>query len=206
MVSLTSPRDGNERPPLNTVSHDIVTTQGGVIPVSEAIEETSETGDNPTIDERKFTQTELDALITKRLAEERSRRDREDEKKAKAMEEQQRIAALQGEERIRAEYEQKLKEIRESEAQAKRSLAISKIETMLSSQGLPSELAPNLLGETDEDSKKNFDAFSKAISALVSSKVSEGLNHGTPPAQGGTPSKQSAIDAELDRRMSMQKK
>ncbi len=174
--------------------------------MTDEIEKTdAETGGTPPEEEKRFTQADLDALITKRLAEERSRRDREEKEKAKKVEEQAKIAKLEGEERIRAEYEAKLKEIQESEAVAKRALAISKVETMLSSQGIPSELAPNLLGEDDDATKSNVDAFVKAVSALVAKQVAEGLNHGTPPASGGTPSAEDAIAAKLDRLMGIKR-
>ena len=165
----------------------------------------AETGGATPEEEKRFTQADLDALITKRLAEERSRRDREEKEKAKKVEEQAKIAKLEGEERIRAEYEAKLKEIQESEAQAKRALSISKVETMLSAQRLPPELAPNLLGEDDEATKSNVDAFVKAVSAEVAKQVAEGLNHGTPPAKGGNPSDKDALAAKIDRIMGIKR-
>lgn len=174
--------------------------------MTDEIEKTdAETGGTPPEEEKIFTQTDFNAKISKRLAEERSRRDREEKEKEKKLEEQARIAKLEGEERIRAEYEAKLKEIQESEAQAKRALAISKVETMLSAQKLPPELAPNFLGEDDDATKSNVDAFVKAVSALVAKQVSEGLNHGTPPASGGTPSAEDAIAAKLDRLMGIKR-
>ena len=173
--------------------------------MTEIDEIKDETGGNPPEEEKRFTQADLDALIAKRLTEERSRRDREDKEKAKKVEEQARIAKLEGEERIRAEYEQKLKEIQESEAQAKRALSISKVETMLSAQGLPSTFAPNLLGEDEDTTKANVDAFIKAFSTEVAKKVAEGLNHGTPPTPGGTPSADDVLKAKLDRLMNMKR-
>lgn len=173
---------------------------------TEIDETNAETGGATPEEEKRFTQADLDALITKRLAEERSRRDREEKEKAKKVEEQAKLAKLEGEERIRAEYEAKLKEIQESEAQAKRSLAISKVETMLSAQRLPPELAPNLLGEDDEATKSNVDAFVKAVSAEVAKQVAEGLSHGTPPSSGGnSPSADDVLKAKLDRLMNMKR-
>lgn len=173
--------------------------------MTETEETNVETGVPTPEEEKRFTQADLDALITKRLAEERSRRDREEKEKSKKAEEQAKIAKLEGEERIRAEYEAKLKEIQESEALAKRALSISKVETMLSAQRLPPELAPNLLGEDDEATKSNVDAFVKAVSAEVAKQVAEGLSHGTPPAQGGSPSEKDALAAKLDRIMGIKR-
>lgn len=169
-------------------------------------EKTVETPEvDPPEDERKFTQTELDAIVQKRLNEEKSRREREDKERVKKQAEAERIAALQGEERVKAEYESKLRDSNDQLAAIKRELAISKAETLLSAQGLPKELAANLIGETDEVTKSNIDLFTKSVESIVAQRVNDGLSHGTPPASGGSPSVKDAMAERLDRVMGIKR-
>lgn len=144
--------------------------------------------------EKKFSQKDVDEIVQKRLAEEKARRDRDAEKSAKAAEEAKRIAALEGEERVKAEWSAKLKAKDEELNEARRSLAQSRTEAKLSAAGLPSELAPSVVGSTDEETDANIARLSKLINDHIAAKVSDGLNHGTPPAQAGVNAEQAQKD------------
>lgn len=165
----------------------------------------------PESGEAKFTQDDLNRIIDERLK-------RAEASKAKAVEdalkeerERQRIAGLEGEEKLKAQYEAKLAEIAKAQetrdaelAQARRDLAVTKAEAKLASLGLPVELASNLIGEDDKATERNIAALQKSVNDLVTKKVSEGLNHGAPRA-GGIADSKSDMEAEFRRLMGITK-
>lgn len=171
-------------------------------------EEVKETGDGAgkpvPEDEKKFSQKELDAMISKRLSEERARREREDQAKADEAAEKARIAAMEGEDKVRAEWAQERKQRDAELAELKHRLAVSRAEGKLAEASLPKEFASNLIGEDDDATDANIARFSEAVSKLVATKVSENLNRGTPPAgQGAGPTKADDMDAMLNRMMGL---
>lgn len=152
---------------------------------------------------KTFTQAEVDEIVSKRLKSEKDRREREDKERAEKEEKARKIAALEGEERIKAEYEVKMQERDAELARMKRDLAVSRTEAKLSAQGLPIELAGNLIGEDDERTDANIHALVKAVNNLVAEKVKGNLNHGTPPAGGQAPTKDEELSNKLDRLMGL---
>lgn len=153
---------------------------------------------------KTFTQADVDEIVRKRLAEEKARQEKAEQKRAEQQAEAERLAGLQGEERVKAEYDSRMKAKEDELNDMKRQLAMSRAESMLSAQGLPTELASNVIGEDDEKTKANIDALSKSINAVVNQRVSDGLSHGT-PATGGNPSEKDALASEFDRLMGMQR-
>lgn len=130
-----------------------------------------------------------DDAVAKALAEER---------------EKQRIASLQGEERIKAEYQAQLDRIQaESKAQmeqlkaAQRDLAISKAQAQLAELGLPTDFAINMLGDDDKQTTKNIQTFNTKVNELVTAKVNESLARGPPKTGGATLTQQDAVLAQL---------
>ncbi len=150
---------------------------------------------------KTFTQAEVDEIVSKRLKSEKDRREREDRERAEKEEKARKIAALEGEERIKAEYEAKMQERDTELARMKRDLAISRTEAKLSAKGLPIELAGNLIGEDDEKTDANIHALVTAVNNLVAEKVKGNLNHGTPPAGGQAPTKVEELSNRLDELM-----
>lgn len=150
---------------------------------------------------RTFTQAEVDEIVSKRLKSEKDRREREDKERADKEEKARKIAALEGEERVKAEYEAKMQERDAELAKMKRDLAISRTEAKLSAQGLPIELAGNLIGDDDEKTDANIHALVKSVNDLVAEKVKGNLNHGTPPAGGQAPTKDKELSDKLDKLM-----
>jgi len=116
----------------------------------------------------------------------------------------QRIASLEGEEKLKAEYQAKLEEV-ESErkaqaeelASAQRALALSKAEAQLASHNLPTDFAANLLGEDDETTSRNIETFNTKVNALVTAKVSEALARGPPMTGGSVATQQEQLLAQL---------
>nr|DAH33964.1 MAG TPA: Major head protein [Caudoviricetes sp.] len=171
----------------------------------ENIDDTG-TGGEPQPELKTFTQDEVDKIVSQRLKAERERRDREDKTRADEAAEQARIAQLEGEERVKAEYEQKVKARDTELAELKRTLAVTRAQGELAKQGLPVEFAGNLIGDSDDQTDANIAAFSKSVSDLVARQVSESLNRGTPPAgQGAGPTKEDEMSSMLDRLMGIKR-
>lgn len=157
----------------------------------------------PEPEEARFTQADLDRIIDERLK-------RAESSKAKAIADalaeernKQRIASLEGEERIKALYEEEIAKAKKDQeerdrelAETKRILAMTKAESKLISLGLPPELAGNVIGEDDKATEKNIAALSKSVSDLVAKQVKEGMHHGAPKA-GGSASTASEVRAEV---------
>lgn len=158
------------------------------------VEPTTETAISETNVEsepKEFTQSQVNEIIQKRLDRETAARQKaineaiaEDRKKRE-------IESLQGEEKLRAEYESKLAEASKAQqerdealAEVKRELSITKAQAKLSGLGLPPELAPNVIGADDKETDKNIAVLNKAVNDIVTKRVNEGLNHGAPKAGG----------------------
>lgn len=160
--------------------------------------DTGEAGEGTPEPVKTFTQAEVDEIVQKRLKSEKDRREREDRERAEKAEKEKQIAALEGEERVKAEYEAKMQERDKELARMRRDLAVSRAEAKLSAQGLPVELAGNLIGEDDEKTDANIHALVKSVNDLVAEKVKGSLNRGTPPVGGQAPSKDEEMSARLD--------
>ena len=165
-----------------------------------------------TSEEVTFTaeqQEKVNSIIQQRVNEINAGKQKAiDDAVAKALKDQanrQRIASLEGEEKLKAEYQAKLEEVEnerkaqaEELATAQRALAISKAEAQLASHNLPTEFAINLLGEDDKATAKNIETFNTKINALVTAKVNESLARGAPKTSAdasGSPTWKQEIDA-----------
>lgn len=129
----------------------------------------------------------------------------------KAQADKTRIESLQGEERIKAEYQAKLdaaeadrKAQSDRLAAAERDLAISKAQAQLAALNLPPEFAVNLLGADDKETAKNIQAFNAKVSELVAAKVNDSLARGTPKL-GGAGAGGEDWKAQIDAAMGIRK-
>nr|DAJ90286.1 MAG TPA: capsid scaffolding protein [Caudoviricetes sp.] len=176
--------------------------------------DTSGTSDSG--EERKFTQAELNAEISKRLARAKASQDKAIEEAVKqAVEderEKQRIAGLDGLEKTKAEYDAKISKIEEANAklqsqlaESNRNNAILRAQTALASQNLPVSFADKVIGANDEETAANIAELSKAFTAAVEAEVGKSLHRGTPPTGGQQASKSDAEGAELDRIMGIKR-
>ncbi|MGN0138411.1 MAG: DUF4355 domain-containing protein [Candidatus Methanomethylophilaceae archaeon] len=168
-----------------------------------ATETGSETKDPHDV--KEYSKNDVNEMISSRVNELNAKWEREIAKLTKAQAEAERIASLQGEERVKAEYEAKLKETSDSLEQTRRELALSKAQAKLTSRGLPPEFADNVLGADDKETDSKIDLLAKTVSDLVAKQVSANLSHGTPPQGGNPPSEKDAIAARLDRVMGMKR-
>lgn len=153
-------------------------------------------------------QTRINEIVSARVNEANAGKQKAiDDAVAKALQKQaekQRIESLQGEERLKAEYQAELDRIEaDRKAQmeqlqtAQHELAISKAEAQLAGLGLPTEFASNLLGKDDKETSKNIQTFNTKVNELVTAKVNESLARGPPKAGGAVPTQQDAIMAQL---------
>ena len=147
--------------------------------------------DKKTEEVKQFTQTEVNEMISKRVNEINASKQKAIDdavaKEVKKLQDKQRIASLEGEERLKAEYQQKLDEIEaqrkaqaEQLATAQRDLAISKAQASLASLDLPPDFAENLIGKDDAETEKNIQAFNSKVNELVAKKVNESIARNTP--------------------------
>ena len=179
-----------------------------VEPTAENENPETNVGEEP----KQFTQTEVNDMMQKRLAREATARQKAIEEAIAEDRKKREIESLQGEERIKAEYESKLAESQRVQdenakkyAELERELAVTKAQAQLSSLGLPAELAPNVIGSDDKETAKNIAALSKAVNDLVAKKVNEGLNHGAPRAVGDKTGPKSDMETEFRRLMGIPK-
>ncbi len=183
----------------------------GVINLAEETNGNSGTQGQPEGGSRLFSQEEVNDIISKRVNELNETKQKAiDDAVAKALKKQadkQRIEALEGEEKLKAEYQARLDEIEaERKAQqeqlltAQRALSISKAEAQLASLNLPPEFAVNLLGKDDKETTKLIQDFNSKINELVASKVNDSLARGTPRINtNGDGQAKTGWQAEIDR-------
>jgi len=155
---------------------------------------------------KTFTQEDVNNIVAEVKAKKQRQIDEAVEKALKDASERQRIESLQGEERLKAEYEAKLNSVeaerakREEELRiATRELAISKAEAQLASLNLPTEFAVNLLGEDDKQTAKNIQTFNSKVNEFITAKVNESLARGGPQI-GAAQTVPNAM-AEIDKAM-----
>ena len=134
--------------------------------------------------ERTFTQSELDAIIEKRLAKER----RNIEKRIKdEVDEAARLAQMSEAERQQALFDKRVKEFEEKErAFAEAQAALSKEKMLnetnkqLADRGLPIEFATQLMADTAEDTLKNIENFEAKWNSAMKKAVESKIKGSTP--------------------------
>lgn len=161
---------------------------------------------NPEV--KTFTQEELDKIISERMnrakaSEEKAIQEALDKAKAE-WEESQRISTLQGEERMKAEFQKELSKAQKTAdttsqqlANVQRELAVTKAQAQLAALDLPTEFASNFLGKDDAETTQNIQGFSAKVNELVAAKVNESLARGAPSANNANPTASQDQFAEL---------
>ena len=139
-------------------------------------------------EEKKFSQAEVDEMISKRLAKEKSIREREDAKKEADRQKQAEIDKLDGEEKLRAQFKADLEKVKTERAEAQRELRVARAGVMLGKHGLDTDFAEMMAGETDEETQARVDKFAQIIKDEASKMSKASLSKGAPPVpNGGTP-------------------
>jgi len=162
------------------------------------VEEQNENPGNPEPKDtggKLYTEEEVKAKINESVQARVNRLNAQtDEKIAAAVaaaveEERERIRTehLEGEDKLKATYEGKLKKqtaemekTAEALKQARAELSKSRAEAQLASLELPVELAPYVIGEDDDKTAENIKVLSDAYNAAVAKGVSDAIARGTP--------------------------
>ena len=141
--------------------------------------------DNAKADEKRFTQAEVDEIINKRLAKEKATREREESEKEAERKKQAEIDRLDGEEKLKAQYQMSLDKERSARSDAERKLRIANTGVSLSKLGYDSAFAEILARDNDEDTDAMVTKFDKMVKELVKSEVLKTQSHGAPPIPDG---------------------
>ena len=164
-----------------------ITTQDPVVtePIEPAAEPTATPPEDPTADEKKFTQAELDTHIAERLKREKAKQDKaaaDAKKKADA-------DALAANAEWQKLAEQRQAELDEATAKVKAAELLELKRQAAEKHRIPSGLIDRLQGETADE----LEADAEKIAALIPEKSK------TPPnLQPTNPSGNSAISGESD--------
>ena len=159
--------------------------------VVEAIEQTDAPVKTYTEDEvMKLIQAESDRRTNQALAKER-----------KKYEKQLSLSKLDGDERAKAEKDNRIAELEEQLAQFQIERNKSELKSVLSSRGLSAEFADIIAINDDiEASQANIDKLDKLFKAAVKAEVEKRLAGNAPKGNGGAPTE---ITKEAARKMSM---
>lgn len=129
-----------------------------------------------------FSQEDVDMMITRRLAKEKARMEKEAEK-------QRKLAEMSAEERLRADMEEQRRELAEFKAKSMKAELNIKATEQLRSYGVDTSLAPFLIGSDEEETIMNVRKFKTVWDMAIKSATDRAL-------AGTTPTKPNVIPAD----------
>ena len=143
-----------------------------------------ETGDEPKPEskEKTFTQAEVEKMIQERLNREK-----------RAAEKQKEIDSLEGEAKLKAQFDSQMEQMRSERDEAQKALRIAKAGVELSKLGFSPDFASMMIGEDDEATKKNIDNLAEMVNKQVQEIVASKMKKGAPPVPEGAPSEGQAL-------------
>ena len=138
-------------------------------------------GNEQNAEDKKFTQAEIDKIVEKRIARERSKIDAEVEKRLQEKEsEAKRLAKMTDEERKDEERTKRERELEERE----RKIAIAEMraeaEKQLREKSIPQELAQFIVDADAEITKTNLETMERVFNEALEKSVEERLRGKTP--------------------------
>nr|DAL07799.1 MAG TPA: capsid scaffolding protein [Caudoviricetes sp.] len=138
----------------------------------------------------KLIQSESDKRVTDAL-----------KKQEKKYQKQLSLAQLDGDERAKAEKDNRIAELEEQLAKYQIEANKSELKSVLSSRGLSAEFADIInIGEDIEQAQANIDMLDKLFKATVKAEVEKRLANNSPKGNGGSSSE---ITKESAKKMSM---
>ncbi|MBQ7701537.1 MAG: DUF4355 domain-containing protein [Candidatus Methanomethylophilaceae archaeon] len=140
-----------------------------------------------------YTQEQLNAIIESRLNRERAKLEKERHDAEAERAEAERIAKLEGEERIKAEYEGKLSKATKERDDITKQLRLTEARSELASAGLDQALAERIVGKTLEETKANVDAIKQAVEAEATKRVNAQAAKGNPGNPTGSGSGSTSV-------------
>lgn len=131
--------------------------------------------------DKVFTQDEVTAIVEARLARERSKAEKETEKKIEsAIQEAERLAKLSEDERKQEAEEAKDKELEATKAEPARVYLERDTMSRLAEEKIPSEFKDFLMGTDAESTNENIKAFKPVFESMIQKQVEERLKGKTP--------------------------
>lgn len=132
---------------------------------------------------KTFTQDELNEIISKEKAKLKASYEQKQKEQAKKDAEAKELERLEGEAKLKKQFEIRERELMEAKEKAEHELAVSNVKAELSRLGYSSvsDIAPSLIGQDEEETKGNVAKFDQMVQALVSEQVSKNMNRGAPP-------------------------
>ena len=138
----------------------------------------------------KLIQSETDKRVTEAL-----------KKQEKKYQKQLSLAQLDGDERAKAEKDNRIAELEEQLAKYQIEANKSELKSVLSSRGLSAQFADIIsIGEDIEQAQANIDTLDKLFKASVKAEVEKRLANNSPKGNGGSSSE---ITKESAKKMSM---
>lgn len=132
------------------------------------------------------TQAKIDAAVAARLAEAKTKWEKEYQKKADAeKKEAERLSKLSEDERKAAELENSRKELEAKEAELKKKELKLEMVKVLAERSIPVQFMDYLIAEDSESTLSRITTFEKEFKKAVEDGVNEKLK-GKAPAAGGT--------------------
>lgn len=160
--------------------------------------ETTETETAPEAEAKTYTQEEVLALLQ---SESDKRVTAALKKQAQKYEKQLTLSKLDGDERAKAEKDNRIAELEEQLAAFQIERNKSELKSVLSSRGLSAEFADIIsIGDDIELAQANIDKLDKLFKAAVRAEVEKRLAGNTPKGNGGTPTE---ITREAAKKMSL---
>lgn len=124
-------------------------------------------------DEKKFTQEELDKIITKRLAKEKNKLESEFKSK---IDEEIKLAKMSEEERQKTLFEKERKKFEEEKAKFEKDRLFVQAQRELLKNNIPESMAKFLIGNSEEETKSNIEEFKKiSFEDVIQSEINKKL-------------------------------
>lgn len=163
---------------------------GKVVSTEFELEEELQAGENPEENpeelkkeesEKKYSDTDLDEIISKKFAKWTAQKEKE-------LSEAQKLAEMDAQQKAEYERDQLKNKLAELEKQSALNQMGKTARSILSEKGItvPDELISVLVTEEAESTKKNVDAFADVFAAAVDAAVKEKLKSGTPKRMAGS--------------------
>lgn len=129
---------------------------------------------------KTFTQEELDAIVSKRLAKEKTKLEEERKALLTKAEQEKELAKLSEKERAQKEFELKQSEFEKERQEFQRQKLELETVKELDKRSLPVEFSNMVLGEGSEDTLERINAFEKQWQAALEKAVNERMKGTTP--------------------------
>lgn len=172
--------------------------EGGEGATQEPPASKTEEGEEDGKESKKFTQDDLNKIISDRLSKERKKWDEElSSKVEEAKTEAQKLAKMNAEQKAEYERKQLEEQLTKREAEiTKRELRATALET-LAEKGLPKQLAEVLVYTDAEATNTSIEAVEKSFRDAVEQAVNDRLKNSTPPKTGGSGGTPSSLEEQI---------